>query len=157
MAKKNKTTEDDFAVFKATAEYLIKELGLLNWSVTFVHEDSVNAPDSRAYIASSSGDSQIATIGLTKAWYNTKPTREAIMLSAFHEVKHLLLGTLYNVALYDDLLTAGERDAAYRRAEHEVICRMENVIFPLMLPGIANDLEQKGILDRSELDSLTSI
>lgn len=147
MAKKKqtvwKTREQDFLVFCHAARYFLRLYGTHHWKVIFEHEDNDATEGAYAAVRSSTGTGQVATIYLAKSW-DRPPSVSSIIMSAFHETQHLLFGSMYNIALYDEMLPE-QRDHQYRRAEHMVIRCMENVILPLLLPKLYESLEVEGV------------
>ena len=115
-----KTTKKDFEDFKAYGEEFIDKLGLKDWSIVFMTEDS----DEVYGAAASNVGGRVATISLSKSWDERKPkTPLALRRLALHEVLHVLFAPILKEAkerytmqyVIDDL-------------EHDVIRRLENMV-----------------------------
>lgn len=124
--QKYETTPEHFEQFVLECKRVIEFFGLYDWHVEYVHEDFEQ--NLRAECRFNS-QGRIATIALAKEWIVKEPTPELIKLSAFHEMMELVLGDTFSVAIDTDF-TPRQRHNELEKAQHAVIRRLENVIFP---------------------------
>lgn len=115
-----KTTKNHFEIFKREARRMIKELGLLDWDVYFVHEefkkDSHSLAQCRVHYTDKS-----ATLALNKDFEDGDVSPKFIRQTARHEVFHLLLARLEGVAK-ERFVNGNE----LYEADEEVVNRLEN-------------------------------
>ena len=124
---KEKTTAEDFKLFKAEAEYWIEKFHLREWRFLFVHRDNPDVPNSCAWILRDPRG-RITTIGLTVDWGEDgweEISDFNVCKSAFHEICELMLADIIAIAEIDicptdraDLETYGH--ALIRRMEWAV-------------------------------------
>lgn len=120
-----KTTPEHFSLFKKECRHWIDRFGLRDWNVTFRQMDIENSdPDSvtgAECVADLKG--RVAALVLQADWRDVEVTNRLVREMAFHEVCHLLLWCLMQLALRRSV---SEEDI---QAEvHAVIRRLENVI-----------------------------
>lgn len=116
---RRKTTEHDFAVFKAEARKWLDRLGMQSWQVSFEHSE---APGCRGCFDAQLSSRQ-AVITLASDWEEDQVTLEKVRRTAFHEVFELLLGELSFLA------SARYADDVVDEATHRVVRTMENALF----------------------------
>ena len=88
-----KTTKKHFDYFTSRCRYYQKELGLMGWDLSILHED-VGESFATCFL---DGNEKWCTIKLTTDWGDgkSKPLTEfELDISAYHEVLHLRLGSL---------------------------------------------------------------
>jgi len=117
------TTEEHFKLFQRECLYWIKKLSLVNWEWFFTQATM----EDRAIVEFHLID-RIATITLSKTWYNVEPTCKRICRVAYHEVLEVLLGSLEYIAI--SKIGLGEHgDALYEGEIHKIIRTLENTHF----------------------------
>jgi hypothetical protein len=116
-----KTSKADFEYFKRRYLFHLRELGINNFEIRFMHEDADEAYATT--LPSTKG--MCATVTLSMDWENgdgRKVGRRELDFSARHEVLHLLLCKLSELAgaLYAQGIVDG--------AEEEIIRTLENYL-----------------------------
>lgn len=116
-----KVSNVQFQVFKEACEEYLKSWGLQAWNVKYVQEEMKDAY-ARVW---KDLESMLATIALSKTWNNSvRPLNDVeIKEVAKHEVLHLLLGKLFELAQYR-YLSRRELEAA----EHEAIQLLMKIV-----------------------------
>lgn len=115
---------DYFELFKKEAGYWLRYFGLLDWSVTFYHEELADgsfAETRMKYVG------KCAALILAKGADDDYYTEEYVKRAAFHEVCELLLGSLYGV-IEQHIVAARDYDAV-AKAGHDIIRRLENTVY----------------------------
>ena len=115
------TSQKDFDFFCKCGRSYLKYYGLLDWDVDFVFNTDPEDQDDRLAYCFADLSGKAATIGLCVDWKQTKPTREQMDLSAYHEVCELLLSPL-NILAKERFITESRID----EARHSVIRILEN-------------------------------
>lgn len=119
--KRNKTTPEHFELFKQEAEKWIDFYGLKDWRFCFYHEEGLeNSAASYGYNI----QGRIVSIYLEPDWQHQEITEEQLKRSAFHEVTHILLARLREMALNR---VAFEVDID--EEIHSIIRTLEKVLF----------------------------
>ena len=119
-----KTTKSDFNLFKKESEKWIDIFGLKGFEFRFHHE---NIHDDDA-LADSYWDTQgrCCIIALYKNWPDRYPkTDMEIRLAGFHEIAHVFIGKLGNLA---NARFIKEREI--EEEQHAIIRTLEGVLFP---------------------------
>ena len=119
----NKTSKEDFKLFKQECKKWMKIFGLTDWEPYFLHL-SKKGSDALAG-CSFNVVSRGATFHLNKNWADDVVSDKEIKITAFHEVTELLLGPLNYLSR--------ERYVAVDQIEeatHAIIRRLENVAYP---------------------------
>ncbi len=114
-----KTSKKHYDYFKQRCRYYQKELGLMGYSLDYLHEDIEEYGYCHADI-----DAKACTIKLCTDWGNGKIrplTLCELDLLAYHEVQHLRLADLVSLAQYR-YATKGE----ILRASEEIVTALEN-------------------------------
>jgi hypothetical protein len=117
-------TEEHFAKFKAWCDETIALFGLKDWHVRHGLED-LSERDTIAQCAWDVGPGKDAIFTLSTRLRDVEPTDKELRRCAFHEVCHLLLADVHNIAVYDGL-SRKQRERQLDRAFHAVIRRLEN-------------------------------
>ena len=121
MAKKKisrlkyKTTKKDFETFKRYCEWYIDKLRVGNWRIYYEHEDPPDGVDKIADVEIDL-ESEKVQITLYTRWHPLEVSDEAIQECAFHEIQHIRMARLMDLA--------GKRyiqEQDLEDAEHEVI------------------------------------
>lgn len=116
-----RTTKAHFKIFKEECQEWIEAFGLKDWFVDFYHEDwSEHHGDAKAWCRWNV-EGMIASVCLSLEWGNEKPIDETVKMSAFHEICHLLIGRLFDLAT-DRYIQKIEIDVE----AHAIIRRLEN-------------------------------
>lgn len=122
-----KTSASDFRKFVKYAKYFIDELRLGNWVVKFSHELCPECRLSQTHYWLSTKN---ALITLSTEW-PTEPTAIHLSESAFHELLHIVMARLLNLA--EDRYTT-ERDL--HDEEHAVI---QSICYSKFGPGLDSE------------------
>lgn len=115
-----KTTAKHFAAFRQACEQYRQKLGLTDWAFEYRHSDEHGHCLAAVHRAN---EDKIATIVLSTEGSDTPVTPAEIREAARHEVLHVLLAELEDLAM--SRVNPRERWAA---AEHAVIHRIEKFI-----------------------------
>jgi len=115
-----KTTTKHFACFKKECERWINRYGLKDWHIYFEHCEIEDYPNANA-IAETDLENRLARITLNDEWKDLEPTRALLQNAAYHEVCHVLLCRLTELALSREAF----KDAINGEI-HVVIRRLEN-------------------------------
>lgn len=121
----NKTTKDQFELFKKECEFWIDYFGLKGWRVEYSHKKTVD--EARADIIWNCAG-RIATITLNTIWVDEDRcviTNDNVRRSAFHEVCELFLARL-------NMMANGKIDNQphdVNEETHNLIRTLENTIF----------------------------
>ena len=91
----SKTTEKHYAAFKAEVERCVRLWRIVGWRIETLHE---KCEDSRAQFRSSA-QNHVADIVLNKEWDDEEPTIANVVKAARHEVVHLLVAELHEIAV----------------------------------------------------------
>ena len=118
-----RTTIKHFACFRKECERWIVRYGLKDWRVYFEHCEIEDRPRANA-ITETDLENRIALITLNKVWEDLEPTRDLLRLAAYHEVCHVLLCRLMEMAksreAFSDAID-GEIHVVIRRMESGVL------------------------------------
>ena len=117
-----KTTTKHFACFKRECECWIDRYGLKDWHIYFEHCEIEDRPRTCA-MAETDLENRIARITLNDKWENLEPTCALLRNAAYHEVCHVLLCRLTELALSREIFKNVIDDEI-----HAVIRRLENGI-----------------------------
>ena len=116
----NKTTKEDFELFKEECEYWLDEFGLKDYETFKWHSDE--AKQRGACTIDVSG--KIGELYLFKDWQDSPRNKKEISKTAFHETCELLIGELVSYA--NDRFTTEDQIIA---ASHRIIRVMEKLLF----------------------------
>lgn len=110
-----KTTEEHFELFKTAVEEWCRRLHIDGWHIYFAHDEL----DGNYAQVATSATNRVATITLSTVWDDLyKPTLETIDETAKHEVVHILLAPLRELALNrfatEDQIEAAEEELSRR-------------------------------------------
>lgn len=114
--------EEHFNYFKTYAEDLINQLGMSDWEVNFVFEESGDNLAS----CQTNWRARYAVLTLNNVW-RQQPTQDSLKNTAYHEVLELLLDDI-DYAYSVQSLSEGDRDTVVARARHAVIHRLMGVL-----------------------------
>ena len=115
-----KTTAKDFKAFQRYCRKWQKELGLMNYSLGFRHNN--DHPDSESWVAETEDGNAVA--GLTSNW-DEAITTHSIERAAFHEMHELLMWEIR--CLLRQVLS----EEVVNKKIHAVIRPLENLLFPV--------------------------
>ena len=115
-----KTTIKHFACFKKECERWIGCYGLKDWHIYFEHCEIEDRPEANASTEADLGN-RLARITLNNVWEGLEPTGDLLQTAAYHEVCHVLLCRLMELALSREASGNAIEDEA-----HAVIRRLEN-------------------------------
>lgn len=114
-----KTTLNHFAIFKKECERWIDRYGLKDWHIYFKHSEIEHEVCARA---EADLENRLARITLNTEWEEVEPTRANLQSAAYHEVCHILLHRLTELALLRGNLAEIENEV------HVIIRRLENAV-----------------------------
>lgn len=115
-----RTTAKHFACFKKECERWIDRYGLKDWHIYFEHCEIEDRPRANAMSETDLGN-RLARIILNDKWEDLEPTRALLQNAAYHEVCHILLCRLTELALSREVFKVDIEDEI-----HIVIRRLEN-------------------------------
>lgn len=125
MKKSFKTTKEDFEYFRERCLYWRKRFGLIDWRVTFFHENEKGMPmeGSRAAVDMGTGDLCVL-VYLNRDWQMDAPTKPILDRCALHEILHLLTQELVRLGSF----RFGVAGDDIPHEAHRVIRRIEAAI-----------------------------
>lgn len=99
MTQTYQTDEQDFKLFQRVFKKVQKKLGLLDYDVTFIHDDKdmCGENSSACLLDNTSHTSRAVAAVLNKTWA-MEPSHETIIEAAHHEALELLLRDMRKVA-----------------------------------------------------------
>lgn len=115
-----KTTAKHFEAFKVACEHYRQKLGLTDWEFCYRHSDEHGRVLAAVH---RDNEAKIATLVLSTDWDETRITPAGLREAARHEVLHVLLAELEDLAM--SRINPRERWVA---AEHAVIHRIERFL-----------------------------
>lgn len=122
-----KVTKEHFVIFKKEALKFQSMLGLFDWELFFVHEET----DARADITYNI-QGRCATVRLGLSWALCKPTSEEISKTALHEILHLLIAD-YQDLIIDNSTTTTAKLNQIGTLDHIIIRKLEHLVFDVLL------------------------
>lgn len=117
-----KVISNHFACFKKECKHWIDRYGLKDWHIYFEHDEIVDHPGACA-IVDVDLKNRLARITLDIQWEDVEPTRALLQNAAYHEVCHILLYRLKELALSREVSKEVIDDEI-----HAIIRRLENGI-----------------------------
>lgn len=114
--------EEHFNYFQAYAGGLLEQLGIGDWDISFIFEES---GDNLA-TCQTNWRARYAVLTLNKVWMQ-EPTEDKIKETAYHEVLELLLDDIDYVYAVESL-SGDDKSDAVARARHAVIHRLMRVL-----------------------------
>lgn len=115
-----RTTSKHFACFRKECERWIGRYGLKDWHIYFEHCEIEDRPEVNARTETDLGN-RLARITLNDEWEDLEPTIALLRNAAYHEVCHVLLCRLVELALSRAAFKCDIDDEV-----HAVIRRLEN-------------------------------
>lgn len=121
-----KTTPEHFSIFKKECRYWIDKFGLKDWDITFrqmsIESDDLDSVTGAECVADFRN--RVAALILQADWGNVvKVTNQIVKAMAFHEVCHVLLWSLMQLALQRSV-TVEE----IKTETHAIIRRLEGAV-----------------------------
>lgn len=117
-----KTTIAHFAYFKKECEVWIERYGLKDWRVYFEHAEIADRPCACA-CTEVDLENRLVRITLNTVWVDIKPAYTLLYETAYHEVCHVLLHRLTEMAMSREVF----RDAIENEV-HVIIRRLESCL-----------------------------
>lgn len=119
-----KTSKRDFESFQRYCHLWADRFGLLDWQIRYEHRS--HNRDGRKFFATTDAHphSRLAVVALSVSWPGLTVTAERLDSTALHEILHIVLAEMEEVA-WERFVS----EAEYNAAREISIVRLENAIF----------------------------